>query len=115
MKPEKKCARLYEKLNKRFFNGGLPTDVEFKVIEDWSQGRDIDTRHDMACVNEKVGGGFLIEVNAGIVDFPKVLTQVIAHEAIHLRIGLAKDHKSKEWKSEVRRITGLGFFLSGVF
>lgn len=115
MKPEKKCLNIYTSLNKRYFNGGLPGDVEFRIIEDWAQGREVDTRHDSACVSEKVEGGFLIEVNVAIVPFPKFLTQVIMHEALHLRIGLLKDHKSKEWKAEVRRITGQGFFLSGVF
>ncbi len=114
MKPEKKCRKIYDDLNKRFFNGGLPTDVEFRVIEDWAAGKEIDTRHDAACVSEKAEGGFLIEVNVGVVAFPRFLTQVILHEAVHLRIGLLKDHRSKEWKAEVRRLTGLGFFL-GVF
>lgn len=114
MKPEKKCLGIYTDLNKRFFNGGLPGDVEFRIVEDWASGKEIDTRHDAACVSEKTEGGFLVEINVSILAFRKFLRMVVMHEAIHLRVGLLKDHRSKEWKAEVRRITGQGFFL-GVF
>lgn len=114
MKPEKRCLRIYNDLNRRFFNSGLPLDVEFRVIEDWSAGRAIDTRHEMACVSEKSEGGFLIEVNASVMAFTKLPISVICHEAVHLRIGLLKDHRSKEWRAEVRRLQGMGFFL-GLF
>lgn len=114
MKPEKRCLRIYADLNKRFFNSGLPTDVEFRIIEDWASGKEIDTRHDAACVSEKAEGGFLIEINVSVVAFPRFLKMTILHEAVHLRIGLMKDHRSKEWRAELRRITGLGFWF-GVF
>lgn len=114
MRPEKKCARIYNELNKRFFNSGLPVDVEFRIVEDWAAGKEVDTRHDVACVSEKAEGGFLVEVNVAITAFPRFLKMTLLHEAVHLRIGLLKDHRSKEWRAELRRVTGLGFFL-GVF
>lgn len=111
MTPEKRCRKIYEEVNKDYFNGGLPLDVEFRIIENWGAGRAIDTRHDAACVSDKSEGGFLVEVNRGIVEFKRFLRMTIAHEAVHLRIGLLKDHRSKEWKAEVRRLQGLGLLL----
>lgn len=106
----KRLERTYLDVNKRYFNSGLPLDVEFRVVEDWGEGRAIDTRNTLACVYAREEGGFVVEIMASLEPLRCFHILTIAHEAVHIRIGLEKDHRSKEWKAEVRRLTGLGLF-----
>ena len=114
-------SSIYQDINERYFDNALP-EVEFRWVEDFSEGEGIDTRSDTACVFIATPEGarwrnelrphdkLAIEINSALRGFSKILAHVVAHEMIHIKHPGSR-HGSREWNSEVRRLQGLGFFL----
>jgi len=100
---------MYNDLNRRYFDGELPSNVVFRWAEPHGEVEYIDTREDEAAVL-KADGVWIMYLNAGLKCFPRQLYMTIAHEAIHIRYPDAL-HGGSVWKREVRRLQGLGLFL----
>jgi hypothetical protein len=99
---------MYNEINREFFGGELP-DVEVMVVENHSEGSLIDTREEAATVAQSPDGKWIMSINAGLLEWPKYLYFVIAHEAVHIKVPNAS-HGSKDWNHEVRKLQGAGFF-----
>ena len=97
---------MYNDINRRYFDGELPSNVEFKFIEDMSEVDYIDTRKDEAATIKPLDV-WIIYLNVGLKSFLKHLYMTIAHEAIHVRYPNC-NHGDKVWNREVRRLQGLG-------
>lgn len=108
-------SAIYADINRRYFNGALPSNVIFTWVEDMSEGELIDSRHEMAAVaadEQAIAAevGWTIEINHALRSLPKALYMTLAHEMIHIKLPDAQ-HRSKEWNREVRRLQGLGLLL----
>lgn len=108
---------IYNWLSKGYFLKAFPDhslpeaeDVEFRFVENGSEGEYIDTRGDLAGVLEVGEGKWLMEINRQVATPNTLLIPVVAHEMVHMVTG-SPDHKSKAWKSGVRKLQGTGFFL----
>lgn len=101
----------WNELNERFFEGRLPStdDVQFKWIADGDgEGEAIRTSEDLACTS-KTEGKWLIELNDVLKSSPKLMMFMLAHEAIHVILGITSaspSHGSAAWNREVRRLNG---------
>lgn len=108
-------AGMWSDINKRYHGRSLPAarDMTFRFVADNAKGDHLDGRHERgstSCTN----GRWSIEINEGLQGFPPDTYLALAHESVHVKLGLDKDHRSKEWKAEVRRLTGKGL-LGRVF
>jgi hypothetical protein len=99
---------IYNDISRRYFDGELPTNIEFKIVEDLSEVDYIDTRIDEAATIKPLDT-WIIYINAGLLRFLKHLYLTIAHECIHVRYPNC-NHGDKVWNREVRRLQGLGLF-----
>lgn len=102
-------------INRRYFSSTLPgaREVSLKWVANNAEGAHLDSRHERASTN-LVEGKWFVELNEGLKEFQEMAYLALVHEAAHMKIGLEHDHRSAEWKKEIRRLTGLGL-LGRVF
>lgn len=108
-KPDKKLQRWYQKYNRAFFDGQLPSDVQvgFNELEGmygtlavniWTSEED-GLQHTVLQIHidpERHRGGEQVRCT-------------LVHEMAHVKV-LPKRHHGKEWKEEMTRL-----FLRGAF
>lgn len=108
-------AGMWSDLNRRYFSNSLPSarEVSIRWVANNAEGSHLDSRHERGCT-ALVEGKWTVEINEGLREFPEAAYLSLVHEAVHMKIGLEHDHRSAEWKKEVRRISGMGL-LGRVF
>ncbi len=105
-------AGCWGELNRKYFEGRLPPaeEISFKWIADGAgEGASIRTSHELASTC-KVEGKWLIELNDVLRASPRFLLLMLAHEAIHVLLGVnsnSPSHNSAAWNREVRRLNGV--------
>lgn len=103
----------YNDISRRYFGGTLP-ECALRYVEPSGEGSFVDTRGECAAVaQDELTGAFTMEVDGGLERYPDLRYLVLAHECLHLSLAKAgvenwTSHKSKEWNTGVRRLTGAG-------
>jgi hypothetical protein len=101
---------IFREINRLYYERSLP-EPRFIWVEDGGEVPELDARNESAAINRLEDGSYVLAINRALADFTNLLYFSIGHECIHLKIGLEKEHGSKEWNAETRRLQGLGFFL----
>lgn len=103
---------MWTDINKRYFEGVLPPAeaVELRYVPDNAEGFAFDGRYERAATSRKEGeeGKWVVEINEGLRGFLGPTYLALAHEAVHVKLGLDVDHKAASWNREIRRLTGKG-------
>jgi len=102
----------YSDISRRYFGGTLP-ECTLRYVEPSGEGAFVDTRGECAAVQREEDGAFSMEVDAGLERYSDLRYLVLAHECLHLALAVSgvenwTSHKTKEWNTGLRRLTGAG-------
>lgn len=105
-----KPETIYADINKRYFSGLLPEEVDFLWVSPNATVLDADGhsvfngKEDMASTVGVEGGGYVISIHSGLKGFVKLLYLVLCHEALHVWFtsrGENVEHGSKRWNERI--------------
>lgn len=101
-------AGAYRDLRRRYFTDSVPERIAIRLVENKGEGAFLDARCELGAVTQEPDGSWVMELDVLLTNWPVLMYLVIAHEMVHIKIGMEERHGSKAWNREARRLQGAG-------